>query len=685
MIAVHGYNTSDRDAHTLYEEIYHYITHDEVICQRHNQVFVGYRWPSETFLRNRDDLNQSSEQRQRGLERRRRRQQRWKTPRLPQHLLLGWLRKIPTALRNGVSLVWVNLVHWLRNVLALPVFPQGLLYFGLVCLAVRFFVQPRYPERFVGFIAAVLKICFPIAVVVTAFIGTLWFLRLIVYFRDVYRAINFGVPDLTELMRQLDRALVDLSAADLQREHGYDANRAILEAERLYAKDAFKKVKLTFLGHSMGSLVITNVVRVLSDVFDRRSIRKNPDACVGHTLKLSRLILVSPDIPVLTIISSRANGLASSLRRFDETYLFSNEGDIVLRWASTAANYISFPSAKQKYGHRLGSIALPNYLFFDREKEGREKEGREKEHSKKENSEKENSNRKNNNKKNNNKEGKKQEGGIINLTGLRKYYNPREINLGEAITTDPANILQFLFITSSLDIKGLWRRLIKTVYSDADTADKKGGYISLWELFHEEHQDGHSFVANAPPTLADLFTFFDCTDYKDVSCQSLSPVRKRNAQARPKRFLTRPRLCTSSHMNLFDYSWLALVLMVGKVNVHGGYFEGKYCCELIYRLAFVGFRGTLESEAQVSAAQASAAQVSAPYSPEQIDGQLLNHTEITSEDLLDAMSNNCAAKGIQVYLSPLRYRADVQQEDLDKAKAQMVDIVRTASANHGFS
>ena len=113
----------------------------------------------------------------------------------------------------------------------------------------------------------------------------------------------------------------------------------------------------------MGGLVITNVVRILSDVFDRRSISQNPTAEIGHTLRLGRLILASPDIPVLAVVSNRANGLASSLRRFDEAYLFSNEGDLALRIASTAANYISFPSTHHYHGHRLGSIALRNDIY----------------------------------------------------------------------------------------------------------------------------------------------------------------------------------------------------------------------------------------------------------------------------------------------------------------------------------
>ncbi|NJL46158.1 MAG: hypothetical protein HC922_11540 [Leptolyngbyaceae cyanobacterium SM2_3_12] len=104
--------------------------------------------------------------------------------------------------------------------------------------------------------------------------------------------------------------------------------------------------------------MVTNVIRILSDVFDSRSIEHQPTSDVGDVYCLERLVLASPDIPVLTIISNRANFLASSLRRFSESYLFCSEGDIALRIASTAANYIAFPSRTQSRGYRLGNVAL---------------------------------------------------------------------------------------------------------------------------------------------------------------------------------------------------------------------------------------------------------------------------------------------------------------------------------------
>jgi hypothetical protein len=46
------------------------------------------------------------------------------------------------------------------------------------------------------------------------------------------------------------------------------------------------------------------------------------------------------------------------LSRFDEAYLFSNEGDEVLRLISTLANYFVFPSRSANHGFRLGNAEI---------------------------------------------------------------------------------------------------------------------------------------------------------------------------------------------------------------------------------------------------------------------------------------------------------------------------------------
>ncbi|MEM9152163.1 MAG: alpha/beta hydrolase [Cyanobacteria bacterium P01_F01_bin.3] len=533
VIAVHGYNTEEKGIRAWYSDIYRYIAQDDKhIRHKRNLVFVGYRWSSER--------------------------------------------------------VSARPLHLWRNLRALPDVPQALLAIGLVFMLSywgwSFLWEPLWNNQWTKLLGATVL---SKAVAVSVIILTLLLLRITVYFRDVYRAINFAVPDLTELVRQIDQAVIDLRVEDL-RSHYPDYGDAMRQAKRIAQEEAMaedtQKIKLNFLGHSMGGLVITNVVRILSDVFDRRSIAQNPVSDIGNTLSLGRLILASPDIPVLSIISSRANGLASSLRRFEEAYLFSNEGDLALRLASTAANYISFPSAKQNHGHRLGSVALTNNMA---------------------------------------------ETGIVNLASLRENY-PMSCPLGEAIAQGGIDILQCLYITHS--------------------SGKGDGYLSLGELFAREH------VQTRRASLADLFTFFDCTDYKDY--RLLLDANGRRTQSKCEvGLLTLAK--RRKHLNLLDYIEIIFNCLCGRLDVHGGYFHGEYSRELMYRLAFIGFEEMLQAVAQNSQAD---------YWP-----------EYQPEESLNLFDQQCANKGIQVYLSPLRYRVNVQGANIHTAKDEMMQTIQPES------
>ena len=81
-------------------------------------------------------------------------------------------------------------------------------------------------------------------------------------------------------------------------------------------------------------------------------------ATIGEFFILDRLILVAADIPVWSITSGRSNYLASCLRRFKNTFLFVNDADMVLRLASTLANYFVFPSGTRMGGYRLGNLSI---------------------------------------------------------------------------------------------------------------------------------------------------------------------------------------------------------------------------------------------------------------------------------------------------------------------------------------
>src|SRR6266850_5273409 len=83
--------------------------------------------------------------------------------------------------------------------------------------------------------------------------------------------------------------------------------------------------------------------------------------------------------------------------------------------------------------------------------------------------------------------------------------------------------------------------------------------------------------------------YFDCTDYVDQD--------DGGKQARPlltfakwrKRNYPEAKLRWYSHL----YLLLAYVIRGQKPNVHGGYFEGLFSQQLIYRLACLGYNGTV--------------------------------------------------------------------------------------------
>ncbi len=204
------------------------------------------------------------------------------------------------------------------------------------------------------FMLATFSGLFTVSMILFAPLVTLFALRVSNYFRDTYRANQYGVSDLVELIRQLDDGLVEAVA-----------NPDRTARERYWENH---RIRLSFIGHSMGAFVVTNAVRVLSDVFDRSSIGrlgygkqaqgKRPTSNIGNVFSLGRLVLVAPDISSEAIISGRGNVLQSSLRRFEEAYLFCNEGDMALRLASTTANYFSFPARTRDGGYRLGNVTV---------------------------------------------------------------------------------------------------------------------------------------------------------------------------------------------------------------------------------------------------------------------------------------------------------------------------------------
>jgi pimeloyl-ACP methyl ester carboxylesterase len=523
ILTVHGYNTSRGSVETWYKDIFKYINcNDAAISQTGNRVFIGYRWPSE-------------------------------------NVALGNLPEVWEAFR------------------ALPPLPRDLLVTGGVAALALFifelltFFKPFTSLDSTGWFIATLVLAMLVA------LGTLMLalvvLRLVVYFRDLYRASNFGVLDLVELLRQIDRAMVERTVAEQYPNSDPTQQEShIRRAREYWQKRPDHKIKLSFIGHSMGGFVVTNVIRILSDVFDSRSIGKQPPPEIGDVFRLERLVLASPDIPVLTIISSRANFLASSLRRFSESYLFSNEGDIALRIASTAANYIAFPSKTQSRGHRLGNVALQNQ--FD----------------------------------------SKRDYGVINLQALDHDFS-EHLPIGAAIAQSKQKVLETLFLT--------YKRF------------QQRGVVTLADLFETQSSSHRESL-----TVADFFTYFDCTDYVDCKYNAKTNTYSEKTVG----ILTRAK--TKTVLSPWDYLLLTLDYGTGKRDVHGGYFEGEFSRKLLYRLAFIGFSG------------------------------YLNSLNADPQAALSELHLICQQKQIQCFLSPFRYRVSIQGGNLEGTKQELLEAIQ---------
>lgn len=153
-------------------------------------------------------------------------------------------------------------------------------------------------------------------------------LRLSTYPRDRYRALHYGVPDLGEFMRDLERRLIPRGV----------------------------RVRLDVIGHSMGCLTLINAFRVMSDYFHETGGEENT---LGRerTYELRALILCAPDLPATMATPERNNYFLSALRRFEGVHVFSSDRDIVLKWASSFGNWFSEPEEKMA-GRRLGNVIL---------------------------------------------------------------------------------------------------------------------------------------------------------------------------------------------------------------------------------------------------------------------------------------------------------------------------------------
>ena len=466
IINIHGYSSTPSDTEIGCKKIYEYVnTH---IQQPNKYIFIGYRWPSENPIKK----DESGDFRQKLIN---------AFSSLPTLLAINLVLGLTISIWSAIVLLFLNIL----NNTAVHLFTAMLILSGIV----------------------------------SSLIFTLIILRLSTYFRDIYRASNYGVTDLVELIRQLDYTV---------------------------KLPPNQRIKLSFISHSMGCFVVTDVIRILSDVFDIKSINKKPDSDIGNVFKLGRLVLVAPDIPVESILPGRANFLRSSLRRCEEAYIFCNEGDLALRFTSTAANYFSFPARTRISGYRLGNITVKHF----------------------------------NNK--NDLVGHTPKYGVVNL-------HKQDSDKGYSLD----NPYKYLEIRSS---NREHRRLEEITQMSEDLVQP-----------------------------ADLFTYFDCTDYKDDRMNQIGLVS--SAIQKPA-------------INFGNYIFLTLAFIRKSINnrdpqgvdTHTGYFQGGFSQKAIYELAFLGFQGFLQSLS--------------------IEGE--------ESEQINVFSQRCHEKQIQVIIAPQIYQQKTQ-------------------------
>ena len=95
--------------------------------------------------------------------------------------------------------------------------------------------------------------------------------------------------------------------------------------------------------------------------------------------------------------------------------------------------------------------------------------------------------------------------------------------------------------------------------------------------------------------LPQVFSYFDCTDYFEET----------DISGRPKGLLTcalnKKKLGAQRRMSAWDHVTLLWSYVFRQnPNVHGGYFEGYLCRQIIYRLACLGFDATVAAYGQIS-------------------------------------------------------------------------------------
>jgi hypothetical protein len=116
------------------------------------------------------------------------------------------------------------------------------------------------------------------------------------------------------------------------------------------------------------------------------------------------------------------------------------------------------------------------------------------------------------------------------------------------------------------------------------------GYYTLQELYNKlkaARRDPPDKPVAVQKELPEVFTYFDCTDYVDCKETGGPETPLLTFALRTKRRNALRGLSRSEHLQLlFAYARQ-------KINVHGGYFQGEFCQQLMYRFACLGYDATM--------------------------------------------------------------------------------------------
>lgn len=377
--------------------------------------------------------------------------------------------------------------------------------------------------------------------------GTMILLRQVTYFRDRDRAATYGVYDAVELVRWVQQ-MIKKAFAD---------NHLTTDPP----------VELNVMAHSMGSFVATQMIRTLSDVFDAQAIQRldptlgpfaEVDPCapaqsqqssgpgsrgpgsIGGIFQLGQLVLASPDIPVWALSSGRSNALLASLRRFKEVFIFSNDADMVLRLASTMANFFVFPSKTQEGGYRLGNITDLNQDSNPDRSAGWSE-------------------------------------GDFHRLGLHGLSSGPGQAKAMPLDEPPFNAR----LADSTNL----RVIDCTNYRDRD---------SIFRLMKQKVRCADDLNVRKERLMTEMVTG-RCQQEEDLKTEGTFAC-----QATPRLAAAR----SSSGRNLWRYlSTMIQHFVTGKLDSHGGYFQGPFCLDLMYSLLLSGSEGFLGSREQINKAK----------------------------------------------------------------------------------